>query len=156
MPQTSLVQLFAAQLGWNGVRGDRYWIPEDLWGKYGDERRFWVWTSTDPKLFIQINQREHFVPGHYQVTIAPFRYRMLHTGFVDVDFLNEQDAISEAERVKDRLQRANYRDPRWRKQFLLRNPTRLFTTKRRGWQGKLRLVKLALHQQGVFHPKPVW
>lgn len=136
----SLVKLFAAGLGWRGLRPISFTIRE------GEDRFTPIgtvvtcFTTPDIKFFIQINQAAPGTFGRYRASVVAHRYDICFTDFYECAFESTEQAEGEAARLFSRLGRVNFKDPSWRRDYLERQPRKRWKKrKRRGWKGRLRV-----------------
>ncbi len=141
MTPASLVQLFAAHLGWKSLLVEQLFLTPEIAPAIEAPVMITYWCSTDINYNIQISQREHGVFGKYQVVVVADRYRITSTGHVGADFTTEAGAMAEAARLATKFHRKNFRNPAWRKKFIQNNPMRILSNKRRGWLGRLAQAK---------------
>jgi len=140
MDTLSLVKLFAARLGWRGLRPYSFTIREgeDRFAPIGTVVTYF--TTTDIKFFIQINQATPGTFGRYRASVVAHRYDICFTDFYECNFESSEQAASESARLFSRLGRANFKDPSWRRDFLELQPRKRWKKrKRRGWKGRLRV-----------------
>jgi hypothetical protein len=138
MDPEALVARFASELGWHGLKRTEVRFSPATHGALPVGTVVTCFTTTDPKFFIQINQQEAGVFGQYSVSVVAERYGIRPTDFVTCEFNSNGGAISEAERLSPMFARANFKNPKWRRQFLEQNPTKLLRkNKRRGWKFRL-------------------
>jgi hypothetical protein len=132
-----LVRRFASELGWRGLERTDITLTPDICSRVQVATVFTCFSTTDSRFFIQINQH---IPGRfglYDVSIVAERYGIRPTDFVKCELASIGDAISESVRLSPMLARVNFKNRKWRRQFLERNPSKIVRNKKwRGWKGR--------------------
>jgi hypothetical protein len=92
MDTFSLVKLFAAELGWRGLKQYSLTIREgeDQFTPIGTVVTFF--TTPDLKFFIQINQTIPGAFGRYRASVVAHRYDICFTDFYECVFESTQQS----------------------------------------------------------------
>jgi hypothetical protein len=137
---STLVNRFAASLGWYGIERTDITLTPDICGNVPAGTVVTCWSTNDLKFFIQINQRTPGRFGAYHVSVVAERYNIAPMNFVPCSFETTDEADTEAQRLSALFARTNFRDKRWRRRYLEQHPRKLLRPKKkwRGWKGRLR------------------
>lgn len=120
------IRWFAALLGWKGLRME--------WIDFGDQEpltaaRIVVWyETTDKKLSIQINENPIGQSRHYEAAILSWRYGIgprawNQGGWHPFELFDDDRALmAEADRLRPRLGRQQFRDAKLRAAFKAQQP----------------------------------
>jgi len=137
---STLVHRFAASLGWYGIDRTDTTLTSDICGNVPAGTVLTCWSTNDLRFFIQINQTTPGQFGVYNVSVVAERYNIAPMDFVACEFESTDEADGEAQRLSPLFARSNFRDKRWRRQYLEQHPRKLLHPKKkwRGWKGRLR------------------
>lgn len=139
MNPSILVSRFALELGWRGLERTDITPPADMRGSLPVGAVVTCFSTTDLKFFIQINQRVAGKFGAYNVSVVAERYDIGPIDFEKCDFDSISSAVREASRLSSVFVRANFKNPRWRREYLEENPEKLLARRKkwRGWKGRV-------------------
>ena len=137
---TNLVLHFAANLGWRRLERTDITLTREICGDIPEGTIDTCWSTCDLKFFIQINQAVPGQFGAYNVSVVAERYDIRPMGFATCRFNTAGEAVREAQRLAPLYAKRNFRDKRWRRQYLERHPEKLWHRKKkwRGWKGRFR------------------
>lgn len=138
MDPSILVSRFAAELGWRGITRTDITLTADNHGNLPIGTVVTCFSTNDIRFFIQINQAVTGQFGKYNVSVAAERYNIRSMNFEVCEFDSIAGSIAEASRLAPLFARSNFKNPKWRRQYLEQNPTRLLRKKKwRGWKARI-------------------
>lgn len=118
------IRIFAAALGWHGLRPYCFTIEVSLSHEWPLGEICTSFTTPDVKFNLQINQAVPERFGKYRASVVAHRYDIRHVDFFDCAFDTIDSAKSEAARLFAHLARSNFKNPRWRRGYLEHHPDR--------------------------------
>ena len=118
------IQQFAQMLGWRGLMPHLVQLPSHDVARLGIEYVF-GYSTGDLKFFLQLNQSLHGQTKLYAASVAAERYGITATPFYDFEYFEDPRLMeAEARRLTPLLHRHNFKDARWRREFLRQYPER--------------------------------
>lgn len=127
------VQRFAEMLHWNGIEMD--WVlftPEEIekWNVPSSGLLVWYLT-TDLKFNIQVNETPPWEAVGHQASIVARRYGIRDVGWHPFNLSHGHELESEVERLRPWLDRRNFKNPKWRREFKRRHPELLIPSRKK-------------------------
>ena len=128
---------FASLLNWRGLQLERVVFTDEQIAEWNVPQSGIVtyYMTPDLKFNLQINETPNGQSVTHQATIKADRYGIANIGWHPFTLNEENDSLrAEAERLRPWLERNNYKNRKWLRQFKRENPEMLLRTrkKRRG------------------------